>query len=75
MTTNQHVTKMTVKRAQCLLIDLCNKKNNYLSSANGKCSGRETADGEHLFCMENIATHEMAESPFSSLTQQLQDFG
>ena len=47
----------------------------YLSSKEGQFSWGQTTDDEHGAMLGKIATNDPAESPFASLTQQLQSFG
>lgn len=47
----------------------------YVTSMDGKFSWGETTEEEHLACIGKNATNDPAESPFTSLTQQLQSFG
>ena len=69
---------MAVKVAVCTLQELRDPKkatSDYLSSAEGKFSWGGTTEEEHQACMGKMATNDPAESPFATLTQQLQSFG
>jgi len=72
------VEKMAVELAVCMLQELRDPKkatSDYLSSEEGKFSWGETTEDEHQACMGKMATNDPAESPFATLTQQLQSFG
>jgi len=47
----------------------------YLTSVEGKFSWGQTTDEEHFAFLGKMATNDSAESPFASLTHQLQSFG
>ena len=47
----------------------------YVTSIGGKFSWGQTSEEEHQVCIGKNATNDPAESPFASLTQQLQFFG
>ena len=47
----------------------------YITGVDGKFSWGQTTDEEHLACIGKNATNDPAESPFASLTRQLQSFG
>ena len=48
---------------------------NYLTSVEGKFSWGQTTEKEHYAFLGKMATNDSAESPFASLTQQLQSVG
>ena len=76
--TTEFVTQLAVEVADCMLQELRDPKkatSDYLSSGGGKFSWGETTDEDHIMCIGKMATNDPAESPFASLTVQLQSFG
>ena len=76
--TTKTVEIMAVEIAECMLDELRDPKkatSNYLMYADDKFSWGNTSDEEHYACLGKMATKDPAESPFASLTHQLQSFG
>ena len=76
--TDDFVKQLAVEIAQCMLEELRDPKkatSDYLSSREGKFSWGQTSHDEHVACIGKMATNDPAESPFASLTRQLQTFG
>ena len=76
--TTKIVQLMACEVAECILKELCGPckaTSDDLSSVEGKFSWGQTTDDEHATCIGKMAMNDPAESPFASLTRQLQSFG
>ena len=76
--TTETVKLMACEIAHTILKELRDPNkatSDYLTSADGKFSWGETTDEEHAAFLGKMATNDSAESPFASLTRQLQQFG
>lgn len=76
--TTETVNLMAIEVAETILKELRDPRkasSDYLSSKEGQFSWGQTTDDEHGAMLGKIATNDPAESPFASLTQQLQSFG
>ena len=76
--TTKTLQLMACEVAECILKELRDPgkaTSDYLSSVEGKFSWGQTTDDEHAACIGKMATNDPAESPFASLTCQLQSFG
>jgi hypothetical protein len=76
--TTETVQLMACEVAECIIKELRDPNkatSDYLSSVEGKFSWGQTTDDEHIACIGKMATNDAAESPFASLTLQLQSFG
>jgi hypothetical protein len=76
--TTETVKLMACEIAQTILKELRDPNkatSDYLTSADGKFSWGQTTDEEHAAFLGKMATNDSAESPFASLTRQLQQFG
>lgn len=68
---------MAFEVAECILEQLqdTNKEiSDYLSSIDRKFSQGQKTDVEDVLCIGKMATNHTSESPYASLTQQLQSF-
>ena len=71
-------TNMAVYMDSCLLTELMYPKkatSDYLSSGEGKLSWGYTTEEEHQACICMMASNDPSESPFATLTIQIQSFG
>jgi hypothetical protein len=76
--TTEMVNLMASEVAETILNELHDPRkatSNYLTSVEGKFSWGQTTDKEHYASLGKMATNDPAESPFASLTHQLQSFG
>ena len=76
--TTEIVKLMASEVAETILNELHDPRkatSNYLTSVEGKFSWGQTTDKEHHAFLGKMATNDPAESPFASLTHQLQSFG
>ena len=76
--TTDTVILMASEVAEVIVKELRDPKkatSNYLTSVKGKFSWGQTTDEEHFAFLGKMATNDPAETPFASLTRQLQLFG
>ena len=76
--TTETIQLMEYAVAKCILKELRDPNkatSDYLSSVDEKFSWGQTTDDEYVACICKMATNDPAESPFASLTWQLQSFG
>ena len=77
METNDLTIDMAMLAAKCILKELRDPKketSDYLSSVDGNFSWANTTEETHKNLIGTFATNDLAESPFASLTYQLDSF-
>ena len=69
---------MACEVAECIIKELHDPRkatSDYLLSVEGQFSWGQTTDDEHAACIGKMAINDPEESPFASLTCELQSFG